>query len=212
MRFAFGEFVLDTDARELYRGTEAVRLSPKALRLLELLVDARPRALAKDELMGELWPDTFVVEANLSNLIGELRAALGDCARQPRFIRTVQRFGYAFVDAPPRAGTARRWLVTWPEGRLELTEGTHVVGRGEGDVQLVPRSVSRAHARLSVAADRLTYEDLNSKNGSFRDGQRLRGAVEVRNGDVITVGTVALTFRRIRDDSTETIERNALVR
>ena len=101
MRVVFDEFALDTDTRQLTRGDEALRLSPKAFRLLELLIAARPRALAKQELMERLWPDTFVVEANLSNLVGELRAALGDASQRPRFIRTLQRFGYAFIHQPP---------------------------------------------------------------------------------------------------------------
>jgi DNA-binding winged helix-turn-helix (wHTH) protein len=210
MRFAFGEFVLDTDARELCRGTEPVRLSPKALHLLEVLVDARPRALGKDDLMRALWPETFVVEANLSNLIGELRGALGESSRHPRFLRTVSRFGYAFVEPiASHRRSGRTWLVTWSDGRIELAEGTHVIGRGDGDVRLAARSVSRAHARVTVSADRLTYEDLGSKNGSFRDRQRLRGVVDVDNGDAIMAGTVTLTFHRLRDDSTDTVEQSA---
>ena len=78
MRFEFGEFVLDTDARVLRRGTSPVRLSPKAYHLLEVLIAARPRALGKQELMDAIWPGIFVVETNLANLIGEVRAALGD--------------------------------------------------------------------------------------------------------------------------------------
>ena len=80
MRFEFGEFLLDTDARVLSRGTDPVRLSPKVYHLLEVLIAARPKALGKQELMEAVWPDTFVVEANLANLIGEVRAALGDSA------------------------------------------------------------------------------------------------------------------------------------
>ena len=51
-------------------------LSPKAFQLLTLLVESRPKALSKDTLYNVLWPDMFVVEANLSNLVGEVRAAL----------------------------------------------------------------------------------------------------------------------------------------
>jgi Transcriptional regulatory protein, C terminal len=73
----FGDFIVDTDTRELLRESRPVHLSPKAFQLLELLVTARPRALSKDALYKRLWPNTFVVEANLSNLVGELRAAIG---------------------------------------------------------------------------------------------------------------------------------------
>src|SRR5262245_14273162 len=96
MRVAFGDFVLDTDCRELRRGLEPVRLSPKALQLLQILVTERPRALSKADLQDRLWPETFVVEKNLANLISEVREALGDDPSNPRFIRTVPRYGYAF--------------------------------------------------------------------------------------------------------------------
>jgi DNA-binding winged helix-turn-helix (wHTH) protein len=216
MRVVFDEFALDTDTRQLTRGDEALRLSPKAFRLLELLIAARPRALAKQELMERLWPDTFVVEANLSNLVGELRAALGDASQRPRFIRTLQRFGYAFIhqppdDAAPRS-TNRRWEVAWADGRRELGDGTHFIGRApEAEVRLVSASVSRIHASVRVSGDSATYEDLGSKNGSQRGGEPLTGAVTIASGDLITVGAEPLTFtRRVRHDSTETIERRAL--
>ena len=60
------------------------------------LVEARPKALGKDALCRALWPDTFVVEANLANLIGEIRAGLGDSAERARFIRTLHGYGYTF--------------------------------------------------------------------------------------------------------------------
>ena len=97
-QWAFGEFVLDLDGRRLLRAGAVVALSPKALTLLGVLVEQRPGAVSKQALQDHLWPRTFVVEKNLTNLIGEIRAALGDEAGQPRFVRTVPRFGYAFVD------------------------------------------------------------------------------------------------------------------
>lgn len=104
MQVRFGEFMLDTDTRQLI-GTEGeVHLSPKAYELLTVLVEKRPRALSKQELHERLWPATFVSEVNLATLIAEIREALGDDARKPRFVRTARRFGYAFcgttVDLP----------------------------------------------------------------------------------------------------------------
>lgn len=96
MRLLFGDHTFDSDARTLTRGSEPVRLSGKAFQLLELLLAARPNAMAKEELFAKLWPDTFVSEANLASLVKEIRSAIGDDARAPRFVRTVHRFGYAF--------------------------------------------------------------------------------------------------------------------
>ena len=94
----FGDFVLDLDSRELRRGAETLKLSPKALQLLECLVASRPKALSKAELQDRLWPGTFVVEKNLANLVKEIRETLGDTPSEQRYIRTVPRFGYAFRD------------------------------------------------------------------------------------------------------------------
>jgi eukaryotic-like serine/threonine-protein kinase len=96
MRLLFGDCTFDSEARTLQRGTESVRLSGKAFQLLELLLAARPNPVEKDDLFVKLWPDTFVSEANLASLVKEIRAAIGDDARAPRFVRTVHRFGYAF--------------------------------------------------------------------------------------------------------------------
>src|SRR6187431_1224772 len=103
MRVRFGTFVFDPETRELLCKGVAVSLSPKAFELLSLLIANRPKAVAKSDLLERLWPDTFVVEKNLANLIGEVRDALGEDSSNPRFIRTVHRFGYAFRDASAQA-------------------------------------------------------------------------------------------------------------
>jgi DNA-binding winged helix-turn-helix (wHTH) protein len=214
MRVRFDRFVLDTETRELLRGDARVSLSPKAFELLELLVAHRPKAMAKHDLLERLWPKTFVVEKNLPNLIGEIRDALGDDSTTPRFIRTIHRFGYAFhgasasaetSEAARRAGTAS-FLLKWAEGRVTIREGTHVLGRDpEGDIFLNHPGISRRHARITVSGDQAVLEDLSSKNGTFVGEQRIHAARVLADGDVVTVGSVKLTFAVVtRPDSTET--------
>src|ERR1039457_134046 len=96
MRLTFGRCLFDSGAREVSRDGRPVAISPKAFQLLEILIDRRPNAVSKDQLRELLWPNAFVSDANLPNLVAELRAVLLDEARNPRVIRTVQRFGYAF--------------------------------------------------------------------------------------------------------------------
>ena len=96
MRIQFGPFTLDFETRQLRNAGQAVHLEPKAFDLLSALVLERPKAISKADLQERLWPGTFVSEANLSNLVAEVRAALADPARAPRFVRTVHGFGYAF--------------------------------------------------------------------------------------------------------------------
>jgi TolB-like protein/DNA-binding winged helix-turn-helix (wHTH) protein len=94
--YEFGPFRLELAERKLLRGNEIVTLTPKAFDTLHLLVRNSGRVLEKDELIGMLWPDTFVEEGSLSNHIFLLRKALGE---DPAFIETVPRRGYRFVGA-----------------------------------------------------------------------------------------------------------------
>src|SRR5262245_12045907 len=95
--YRFGEFTVDREQRVLLRNDSPLPLAPKVFDTLLILVDNGGRIVEKEELMSRLWPDTFVEESNLTFNIKELRKALGDNARQPRFIETVARRGYRFV-------------------------------------------------------------------------------------------------------------------
>ena len=214
----FGEFVLDLDARELLRGSGVVRLSPKAFQLLEILVESRPKALSKIVLQERLWPDTFVVEKNLVNLIGEIREALADDSTHPRFVRTVHRFGYAFCNQKDEATgadvvtrrNAARFRLLWANGRAGLGDGPHILGR-DPDLELFLDSpgISRRHALITIAGNEATVEDLGSKNGTFVAGRLVDSPTRLCDGDVISVGPVQLTFSAIRTwDSTRTEPRS----
>ena len=206
-RVSFGDFVLDVNSRELLRGGQAVALAPKAYELLEILVTNRPKALSKIALQERLWPDTFVVEKNLVNLIAEIRRSLGDDPTHPRFVRTVHRFGYAFqlppaetpTDNTTRHRVAVRFRLLWTNGHARLGEGEHVLGR-DPDLELFFNSpgVSRRHALIRVAGDEATVEDLGSKNGTFVADLRLDSPTQLRDGDLIRVGSVELTFNAVR--------------
>ena len=94
--FWFGEFELDQERRQLLHSGEPVPIQPKAYDLLSLLLQRRPRVLSRAQIRDVIWPGTYVSESTLAVVVTGLRQALGDDARQPRFIRTVHRFGYAF--------------------------------------------------------------------------------------------------------------------
>ena len=202
MRLAFGDLILDTGTRQLLRGGQEIRLSPKAFELLMLLVDDRPRAMSKNELIERLWPDTYVAEANLPSLVAEIREATGDSAEKPQFIRTIRRFGYAFcaiVDSGDSRQSQSARLGSWLmcEGRqIRLAEGDNIIGREpEAGVWLDFFGVSRRHGRIVINGPRATLEDLGSKNGTQVRGERVRGVVELEDGDEIRIGSVVLTFR-----------------
>lgn len=200
MHFVFGDCILDTARRELIRAGQVVHLPQKAFRLLEVLIERRPAALSKGELMELVWPGVFVSEANLSSLIADLRTATGDDARAPRLVRTVHGFGYAFdgevrVQAVQPAETAVCRLL-WGAREIALNEGDNIIGRTRDAVVWIDdREVSRRHARIIVAGERAMLEDLGSKNGTEVNGKRVRGAVQLADHDVIKVGPASMTVR-----------------
>jgi DNA-binding winged helix-turn-helix (wHTH) protein len=211
----FGDFRLDVSTRELCRRGTPVHISPKAFDLLVYLLEQRPRALSKSELLDRLWPNTFISEATLTSVIAEIREVLADRARQPRFVRTVHRFGYAFCGAvsSPSAGVVllRRSVcfLLGKTGELMLNEGDNILGREARDtIALNGATVSRRHARIVVAGDEATVEDLGSKNGTYLGGERLTAATRISDGDRLLIGSVPLVFRVHRSAET-TLTRSA---
>lgn len=209
MRLRFADCVLDFDARELFRNGRVVPAPPKVFQLLETLVRARPKALSKSELHGQLWPDTFVSDANLANLVADLRQALGDDAKNPTIIRTVQRYGYAFqAEAQAEANVPRPpsvFRLMWHGREISLSEGDNVLGRDHQAVAWIDvYSVSRHHAKIVISGDQAWLEDLGSKNGTFLRGEEVKKPVPVADGDEIRIGTAVLTLRRFATASTQT--------
>lgn len=204
MKVRFGVCVLDGDTRQLFRGAEAVHLSPKAYDLLRILIESRPRAISKTDLKDRLWPGTFVSDANLPVLVAEVRVAIGDDAHHPEFVRTVHGFGYAFsgtaTDVPEvrTSGTppmSDYWVIS--EARyVQLVEGENIVGReSECGVWLGLPGISRRHARITVSGDTVTIEDLGSKNGTFLRGIRVTAPCPLADRDEIRLGSAIVTFR-----------------
>lgn len=99
--YEFGPFRLDTAGCVLRRGEETVHLTPKEFDLLSALVRGGGRVMTKDELMKEVWPDTFVEEKTLAQNIFTLRKSLAKEDKDRQYIETVPRRGYRFA-APVR--------------------------------------------------------------------------------------------------------------
>ncbi len=97
--YQFGSFRIDPAERLLLRDGENVRLTPKVFEVLLYLVENRGRVLEKDELMREIWAETFVEEVNLAKNISVLRKILGEDggAAQGQYIETIPKRGYRFT-------------------------------------------------------------------------------------------------------------------
>jgi len=204
LKVRFGEFLLDTDSRQVFKEGAEVHLQPKTFELLELLVRTRPKALSKQHIRGQLWPETVVGDASLTVAVAELRAALGDDAKEPRFVRTVYGFGYAFggeAEAEGARGTPARGVaprILWEKRVIPLVEGENVLGRDEdATVRIDAPGVSRRHARIRVSGGEATIEDLGSKNGTYlADGEPpITGPTALPDDTRFRLGRVLLVYR-----------------
>src|SRR6266508_2411435 len=96
--YEFGPFRLDPVERQLWRDGEEIRLAAKSFDVLFHFVrNPRGRMISKDEFMSTIWPDVVVDETSLTGNVSILRQALGDDAREPKYIQTVSRRGYRFL-------------------------------------------------------------------------------------------------------------------
>ena len=109
----FGRFRLDPRGG-LMAGAREVRLTPKALSLLSFLAERPGEVVTKDELFGAVWPETTVGDAALVTCIQELRKALRDDARRPRYIETLHRRGYRFIAKPAPAAVLKAKSASLP--------------------------------------------------------------------------------------------------
>jgi DNA-binding winged helix-turn-helix (wHTH) protein/Tol biopolymer transport system component len=158
----FGPFRVDPEQRILFRENEPIFLSPKAFDLLMALLERHGQVVLKDDLMKQLWPDTFVEESNLGQHVFQLRRALGDRAQGSSYIVTVPGRGYRLAQGVrilPGEGEdilvashSRSRVVI--EEKIEnpsslVSEPPRLDASGQG---LLPGCVSRSWRKSSLAA------------------------------------------------------------
>lgn len=99
MRFRFGVFEFRPETGELHRDGVRVRLEPQPAKALAVLVERAGDLVSRDELRAILWPDGTHVDFDrgLAYCLGQVRAALGDAAENPRFVQTLPRRGFRFI-------------------------------------------------------------------------------------------------------------------
>src|SRR5262249_19310441 len=88
---------MDTDRRELYRGTSQISVEPKVFDLLAYLIRNRERVVSKDDLIAAIWNGRIVSESALTTCINAARSAIGDSGEAQRLIKTLPRKGIRFV-------------------------------------------------------------------------------------------------------------------
>ena len=93
----FNHFSLDLVNECLWRGSEEIKIRPKAFAILNYLLNRSGQLVTKEELLNAVWPETFVGDAVLKVTVRQLREVLDDDPKSPRFIETSHRRGYRFI-------------------------------------------------------------------------------------------------------------------
>ena len=156
----FGGFRLETANEQLWKGSLAIRLRPKAFAVLRHLVAHAGQLVTKQQLLDAVWPDTFVTDAVLKDSVRQVRDALGDDPASPQFIETAHRRGYRFIarigeqhrsepivtptsHAPPPAKAPLTATAILRAARVAAPQGVRVLGR-EAELATITRWLERA--------------------------------------------------------------------
>jgi len=153
---AFPPFRLDSVNQCLWRrrGTgddERIRLTPKAFAVLQYLVENAGRLVTQEELLNSLWPDTFVQPEVLKSHILDVRSALGDDAKHPKFIQTHAKRGYEFIAPVLDESAAMDMARESPMQKLASEEGRLAPERDEGGTRLSVKE-GKPHAKRRLVA------------------------------------------------------------
>ena len=97
VQFCFADHTLDTERRELYRGSEPIAVEPQVFDLLIYLMENRDRVVSKDDLIASVWDGRIVSDSTLTSRINAARKAVGDSGEEQKLIRTIARKGLRFV-------------------------------------------------------------------------------------------------------------------
>jgi Tol biopolymer transport system component/DNA-binding winged helix-turn-helix (wHTH) protein len=224
--YEFGPLLLDVSERVLSRGEEAVHLTPKEFDTLVALVRGAGRVMSKEELLKEIWPDTFVGEATLAQNVFTLRKALGEAEGGKPYIETVPRRGYKFA---AKVRERREQVSTVAdEGAIESPSivGAHIEGRkfeveaAHAGVESVQQNVESANGgggNVAAETDVPTVvpssitEAASPSHASAPHagaGHPVRGAIVISVAVVAFVGALVYgVFRFVVRPQTENVPR-----
>ncbi len=148
--YEFGPFRVDALQRQITRDGQAVPMQPKVFDTLLVLIENSGQVMEKDEMMRELWPDSFVEESSLSQTIFHLRKALGESGLQHHYVETIPRRGYRFVAEVKKIDASEE-----DEPFAQLNGSYH---NGSGAVQIlsdqIPASPQSASSDTAASASR----------------------------------------------------------
>jgi TolB-like protein/DNA-binding winged helix-turn-helix (wHTH) protein len=203
--YEFGPFRIDSARRQLLRDGVAIALTSKAFDLLLVLVEHGGQMVSKDELIKTVWPDTIVVEANLTQQISLVRKALGAALQDHRYIVTHPGRGYSFAE--PVSVVSQTSKEALRKENTSALVDIEAAG-GAAPSMLEPSTTDAGH---TPARDCIRFPLGNSA----RTGRSWRAAAVVVVV-ILTVAAIALAIRRAQDPKlhavvTEAIPRRAML-
>ena len=142
MHTEFGPFTLDTHKRELTRDGRPLRVQPKVLDTLAYLVTHRERVVGKTELLAEVWHRTEITENVIARAVSGLRRALGDDAKDPRYIKAVAGEGYRFIADARESANVGDLSIVGVVASVPATPGQPAIAKAIA-LGMVERTVSR---------------------------------------------------------------------
>ena len=154
LELLFPPFRLDLVDERLWRDAQPISLRPKTFAVLRCLVEAPGQLVTKETLLDATWPDLAVSDVVLKVCVRELRQALQDDARRPRFIETVYRRGYRFIASVTEVSRSAAQPDLSPPTTAPLPlgsagdarpESAHIVGR-ETEMGYLYRCLERAQS------------------------------------------------------------------
>jgi DNA-binding winged helix-turn-helix (wHTH) protein len=200
----FGDFELDVDGYQLTRAGARIKLEKLPMDLLVLLATRAGTLVSREEIHASVWGTGVFVErdAAINTAIRKLRQALNDTPGKPTFIETIVGKGYRFAapSRPPAQSGSHfaaqsGYVLKHGDRQFDLREGENLLGRDpQAQVYLDHPSVSRRHARILIQHGTARLEDLASRNGTFVDGCRLTGSLDLHRGAILSLGPLTLTF------------------
>ncbi len=143
--YEFGSFRVDPSERLLFSGESVISLTPKVFDTLLILVQNSGHVLGKEELMKQVWPDSFVEENNLAQNISILRKTLGESAEGLKFIETVPKRGYRFVAPVEQIGSERTDVIVRERSRARI-----VIEEDDEDERDLEALANQARAALQA--------------------------------------------------------------
>src|ERR1051326_7276391 len=188
-RFEIGPWVLDTESNSVYRNGRVIRLEPKVVEVCACLAERAGEVVRKEELIGAVWPDTFVTDDVLSHAISELRKALEDDARQPRFIETIPKRDYRMI-APV---SAKSGVSAVPGATQAGASPVGKTGRGSAFGRWVRGVAAMITAAVAVGIAIWVHK---SHPALPSDTTVLIGACENDSGEPVLDGTLQFALER----------------